>query len=89
MVQQIDFNNANVTEEELEARLNAFDIVLEAHEEAVTPFSQKSHHAKLGRYLCESLLDSEALEQYRVPLCFRETDDDLAVLDSMPENVLD
>ena len=31
LYQPIDFNNANITEEELKARLAAFDAVREAH----------------------------------------------------------
>lgn len=33
--------------------------------------------SKLSQSLVEALLEKKALEMYKVPLCFREIDDDL------------
>ena len=88
LVNAIDFGNTNVTEEELNARLAAFDIVGECH----TLATQRHHRqsSKLTQTLVESMiLDTPAIRTYRVPLCFRETDDDLEVVYSEQESALD
>ena len=76
LLQPVDFNNANITEEELTARLAAFDVVKEVLEDVTLKYTNR----KLGQTLVESILDCPALLKYKVPLCFRETDDDLEVV---------
>ena len=43
----------------------------------------------LGLLLAESILDNVALKKYKVPLCFREIDDDLEVIYNEALNTLD
>ena len=90
LLQPVDFNNANITEEELTARLAAFDVVKEVHED-VTLRYKKNHVGprQPGLTLVECVLDCPALTKYKVPLCFREIDDDLEVIYNEKDNLLD
>ena len=69
-----------MTEEELTACFAAFDVVREAHSSATLKYRQGGRQMQLGQHLAEALLDSHALTKYKVPLCFREIDDDLSVV---------
>mmetsp|Transcript_46801 Transcript_46801/g.61935 ORF Transcript_46801/g.61935 Transcript_46801/m.61935 type:complete len:110 (-) Transcript_46801:245-574(-) len=86
LLQDIDYNNVNITEEELNARLAAFDAVSAIHEDSL---ARLGPHDSLVRNLAEAILDSKVLEHYKVPLCFREVDDDLAVNQDEVETILD
>jgi len=89
LVQPLDFSNTNVTEEELNSLLAAFDVVREAHSSATLKYRQGGQRTRLTQTLVESLLDTQALNDFRVPLCFRETDDDLEVSFNKNDNTLD
>ena len=43
----------------------------------------------MTQFLVEALLDTKAVKNYRIPLCFRETDDDLAVEYDAVKSALD
>ena len=84
----VDYANLNLTEEELKAKLASYDYVVEAHNNNVA--TTKYHNRNvLVRKLLESILDTKALHSYRIPLCFREIDDDLAVCHDEVETPLD
>ena len=44
---------------------------------------------KLAYNLMEALLDCDALNKYKIPLCYRDIDDDLEVILNESENALD
>lgn len=85
----VDFNNANVTEEELKARLTAFEVIRDVQAQATRRLREGPKRSKLALALYEDLLECQAVTNYRVPLCYRETDDDLAVIYNEAENALD
>ena len=89
MVSQVDLRNLNITEEELMARLTTFDVVRDAHLLALQKYKEGGHRMKLACNLTEALLDCDALNKYKVPLCYREIDDDLEVIYNEVENRLD
>ena len=80
--QPVDFDNTNISEEELKARLAAYDAICLAHSFATASLKcvkSDSGTNVLAINLIEALLDSAALSSYKVPLCFRDVDDDLSV----------
>lgn len=89
LIEPVDFNNGNITEEELKARLAAFDVIREAHSQTLLKYRSGGHRMKLGLNLTEALLDCDELNKYKVPLCYREIDDDLEVTYNEAENALD
>ena len=89
LVSQVDLRNLNITEEELMARLTTFDVVRDAHLLALQKYKEGGHRMKLACNLTEALLDCDALNKYKVPLCYREIDDDLEVIYNEVENRLD
>ena len=58
LLQDLDFNNVNISEEELKARLVSYDAVMDAHSHAVTSLSGN----QLVSDLTEALLDTKALQ---------------------------
>ena len=84
----VDFDNANVTEEELEARLAAFDAVREAHANATLIYKLGGWPQRLALTLTQAILETEVIYRYSLPLCFREVDDDLADEINEADNIL-
>ena len=90
LVKHINFDKTNVTEEELNAILAAFDVTREAHSLATLKYRLGGHRTRLMTTLVEYLLESQALNNYKIPLCYREVDDDLEVAKyNKAENFLD
>ena len=58
LLQDLDYNNVNLTEEDLKARLISYDAVKDAHSHAVASLGGNT----LVRGLTEALLDSKALQ---------------------------
>lgn len=73
--------------EELGAKLVSYDVVTEAHNNAIA--TAMNSRNTLVCNLVEDILDSKTLHAYKVPLCFREVDDDLAVSHDEVETPLD
>ena len=100
LLSPVDFNNANITEEELAAKLATFDAIREVQADVLRRHrfknvrssnlrKQQQQQQLLGHTLVESILDAVALKKYKVPLCFREIDDDLEVIYNEALNALD
>ena len=61
----------------------------EVQEDVLRRHRLTSGHQKIGQTLVESIVDAVALKRYKVPLCFREIDDDLEVIYNDALNALD
>ena len=83
LAKKIDFSNVNITQEELNTKLASYDMVVEAHNNNI------ASRNLLVRHLLESILDTKALNDFTIPLYFREVDDDLAVNHDEVETPLD
>ena len=83
MNREIDFDQFNMTEEDLEKKLMAFETVRQ------TAWDLRGKY-NLGytKTPVEDILQIDYLMNHKIPLCFREIDDDLDVL-SNNDNVLD
>ena len=83
MVREIDFDAINLTEEELNDKLFAYELVRSiAH-------GQKQQSKNL--FICtpvNDILSFDFLRTYKIPLCFRDVDDDLDV-EPNQDNILD
>ena len=76
------------------AKLSTFDAVREVQIDALLRHrlqmkKSDKYQRGLGLLLAESILDNVALKKYKVPLCFREIDDDLEVIYNEALNTLD
>ena len=83
LANEIDFSNVNITQEELTSKLACYNMVVEVHNNNI------ASRNLLVRHLLESMLDTKALNDFTIPLCFREVDDDLAVNHDEVETPLD
>lgn len=84
----VDFDNLNLSADDLAAKLASYDVVIEAHNNVIA-MTKKHSSDMLVRNLIEAILDSKALRAYKIPLCFREVDDDLTVYHDEVEIPLD
>ena len=83
MLKEIDFEHVNLAEDDLNAILVAYEMV-----RGVVSDLQKNHKMRFTRTPVNDILQTDYLREYKIPLCFREIDDDLSVEPSN-ENVLD
>ena len=80
-----------MSDEDLAAKLAAYDVIQEVQELNTLRYQNRNRgcSAKLAQSLTEALLEKQALTLYKVPLCFREIDDDLQADYDEQENALD
>ena len=83
LVKNVNFDAINLTKQEVDERLEAYELVRVTSSEQMKLFK-----SKYSRTPVQDILQVDHIRSYRIPLCFRDVDDDLEVKPS-DENKID
>ena len=74
MSREIDFESINLTEEDLALKLMTFETL-----RTISTELGERHQLRFQKTPIDDILQIDYLKSHKIPLCFREIDDDLEV----------